>query len=44
MRQKQVAGILGISQVHLGKLERGDRRIDVARPALRARIQAFIDG
>jgi hypothetical protein len=40
---KRAAYILGVSEVHLTRLERGGRAISACRPELRARIRAFID-
>jgi DNA-binding XRE family transcriptional regulator len=44
LKQKQVAYILGISELHVGRLERGERRLAKTGPELQARIRAFIDG
>jgi DNA-binding transcriptional regulator YiaG len=43
LKLKQAAHVLGISVIHLARLELGRRRVERTRPELQARIRAFIE-
>jgi DNA-binding transcriptional regulator YiaG len=43
LKLKQAAHVLGISVIHLSRLELGRRRVERTGPELQARIRAFIE-